>query len=816
LKAGAALAGVAALTRAGASPPPAGAIVNVRRECPDTVKSRLAVKELRAGCIALGLAGEVRETSETPTGAKLILLRMDSGVSLPEAYEISSNGNTIVLRAGTEQGLLYAVFDLFERQGMLFGIDGSVVPIERPQRWVLPAAGETWHAKPLLATRGLLPWPDFLNCVSVYNQEDFRAYFAAMLRMRLNTFGLHVYTDNEQPTESYLSFDFGGAGHQAVLETTAMRGWGYLPQRTSTYRMGSAQFFDTETFGSDAARLSADTWEIADRTTALLRDGLNFARELGIRTGIGFEPYKLPAAIADALPPEALTHPQGFAESATARRLLERRLADLLERYPGIDHVWLWEDEMSNWQSRAKDVPISATMFLQAHDFLRRHAPGKRLVVAGWGGFTRHFARLHQVLPGDVIFSALGNSLGWDPVAEEFAGLAGRERWPIPWLEDDPSMWFPQFRAARVQDDLQRATQFGCQGMLGIHWRHRIVDPTATYFSSAAWDGALTAKAHYSRYARSQAAGPRVAQLANLLADCDSGRAIVSTHTGRQEAGGFAGHIELSADYQEAFKYRENQPDAALLPKQHEVADRFAALVRGAGSPVERERLSYLAGLVGFMVPYCDAYRNAHALDAVLVKAAEQRKNGDAGAARDLVLSEGVPLWTALAPQVRSAVLTFQSVIATRNDLGQLASMQNKLVRIALERLRLSLQEFVGDLPPAVEQVYAAAISAEEDPAARVFLPTRPSILRSGESLRLFAVAVGTGGAPDVALLVRPLGERGWATVTARHEGRGVFSVTLGPFAEPVSAVEYRLQARGPVELLSDPVGAGAHIATVL
>jgi hypothetical protein len=142
--------------------------------------------------------------------------------------------------------------------------------------------------------------------------------------------------------------------------------------------------------------------------------------------------------------------------------------------------------------------------------------------------------------------------------------------------------------------------------------------------------------------------------------------------------------------------------------------------------------------------------------------------------------------------------------------------MQNKLVRIALERLRLSLQEFVGELPPAVEQVYAAAISAEEVPAARVFLPTRPSILRAGESLRLFAVAVGTGSAPDLALLVRPLGARGWASAAARHEGRGVFSVTLGPFAEQVSAVEYRLQARGPVELLSDPVGAGAHIATVL
>ena len=788
----------------------------VRRECPDTLKSRLAVKELRAGCVALGLAAEVRETQELPRGARSFVLRLDPAVSEPESYAITSDGNTTVLRAGEEQALLYSVFELLERQGVLFGIDGTVVPIDLPREWVLPAKGATWQAKPILATRGLLPWPDFLNCVSIYNQEDFRAYFAAMLRMRFNTFGLHVYTDNEQPTESYLSVDFAGVGHQAVLETTAMRGWGYLPQRTSTYRMGSAQYFDRDTFGSDAVRLSADTWEIADRTTALLRDGLDFARDLGIRTGIGFEPYKLPVAIADALPPEALTHPNGFAESATARRLLERRLADLLERYPGVDYVWLWEDETSNWQSRGKDVPISPTAFLQAHDFMRRHAPGKRLVAAGWGGFTRHFAHLHRALPGDVIFSALGNSLGWDPVAEEFAGLGDRERWPIPWLEDDPSMWFPQFRASHLQDDLQRAAQLQCQGMLGIHWRHRIVDPTATYFARAAWDRKLTAKDHYARYARSQASGSRAAQLSSLLVDCDMGHAITSTNTGRKDASGFTAHIELTADYQEAFKYRENEPDPAVLAQQRKIAERFAGLANGAATPAERERLAYLAGFVGFMVPYCDAYRNAHALNAVLVKAAEQRRNGNATAAAALVRSDGVPLWTTLAPQVRSALLEFQAVIATRNDLGQLASMQNKLVRIALERLRLSLQEFENDLPTTVETVYARAIAPETAPVSRVFLPTRPSLLRAGESLRLYALAVGFGTAPDLSLLVRPIGEREWSSQPARHEGRSVFSVMLGPFAAQVPAVEYRLEARGANGKLSDPAGEGSHIATVL
>jgi len=794
---------------------PAGAagrsIVLVRRDCADTPRTRLAVQELRSGLVALGLAQDVRE-SRGEAGKPAFILSIGTGLA-GESYEIARAGEAVILRAAGEQALLHAVFDLLERQGALFGLDGTMVPPGCAQRWSLPEAGRPWRAEPALAMRGLLPWPDFLNCISVFNQEDFRAYFAAMLRMRLNLFGMHVYTDTLQPTEAYLSVRFAGAGQQAELETTATRGWGYLPQRTSTYGMGSSALFDRETFGSDAARLAADNWEIADRTAAMLRDGLSFAGDLGIRTGIGFEPYKLPAAIGEALPPEARSHPAGFAESVTAKRLLEARLADLLERYPMVDYVWLWEDETSNWDSRAKDVPISTTAFLQAHDFLRRHAPQKRLVVAGWGGFTRHFARLHQSLPGDVIFSALGDTLGWDPVSEAFGGLDGRERWPIPWLEDDPSMWFPQFRASRIEDDMRRARALGCQGMLGIHWRHRIVDPTATYFAGAGWDASLSARAHYARYARGQAAPARAPALAGLMLDCDTGAAIASTYTGKTTPDGHAGHVELTADYQEAFKYRENTPDPALLVRQRRTAARFEALARLADTALERERLGYLAGFVKFMVPYCDAYREAHALDAVLVRADARRKAGDLSGARTLAEEEGLPLWLALLPQVRAAILDFQAVIATRNDLGQLASMQNKLVRIAVERLRLSLEEFLGGLPEEALRAKQAAL-APAAAAPRLFLPTRPSILRAGETLRLFVVAPGMAADARVILLHRAIGQA-WSREAAVHEGRAVHSVALGPFDAALGAIEYRVETEGPSGTLSDPPGDGTYSAAL-
>jgi hypothetical protein len=792
-------------------------VITIRSQAPNTSKTRHAVRELSTGLHMLNPSLDVKGGSEAIPGAILLDLKIEpSQFKGVEEYAIARTNNGAVLRAAGEQALLFAVFDFLERQGLVFGIDGAMAPIDRPARLRLPQEGALWVAAPNFAVRGLLPWPDFLNCISVYNEEDFKAYFAAILRMRFNTFGMHVYTENEPGplAESYLSYDFAGSGHRAALEDTTMTSWGYTPQRTSTFKMGAGEFYDTETFGADATRLAVDNWDIADRTTAMLRSAFSFAADLGIRTGIGFEPCRNPREIVHALPPEALSHPDGFIESRTARDLLERRLADLLERYPMVDYVWLWQDEEANWESRNKKIPLSVTPFSQAHDFLKRHAPNKRLVLAGWGGVTRHFDSLHQRLPEDIIFSALSDSLGWDPVHEAFGKLGSRERWPIPWIEDDPSMWFPQFRASRFERDMQHAQDLGCQGVLGIHWRNRVIDPTATYLARAAWNRQLSAPDHYRNFCRTQASGDRVAELAALFDDCDRHHAISSTFLGTYDQNGFANRVELTGDYSEAFNYSTNEPELAVLPIQRKTAKRFHELASRAQSPLERDRIGYFAGFVNLMVPYCDAYESAHKLDQVLKHAAELRAEGKRDEARTEVQERGVPLWLSIAPLVRQTMVEFQSVIATRNDLGQLASMQNKLVRIALERLRLSVKEFLGELPPEMDQAYAQAISPAKANPPRVFIPTRPSLLKPGESLRIFINVSGGAGARTVKLVTRCQGSQNWKAIEAGHAGRNVYSVKLGPFTAADGAVEYFATVAGESEH-SDPPHAPSNVYTL-
>ncbi|MGA3075715.1 MAG: hypothetical protein ABSG56_18765, partial [Bryobacteraceae bacterium] len=708
-----------------------------------------------------------------------------------------------------EPALLYAVFDFLGRQGAFFGIDGESYPLDRAPDLLLPPPNHPWTAQPRFAVRGLLPWPDFLNCISVYNEEDFRAYFENMLRMRFNTFGMHVYTGAEDAAESYLSFEYAGAGHRAYLDNSASQRWGYLPQRTSRYGMGAAQFYDSEVFGSDATRLGRDPWEIAERTRQLLDTALRYAGKLGLRTGVGFEPYQIPDAILRAMPPEA--KPQGPGprfdiESVTARDLLETRLAQLLEAYPEVDDVWLWEDEEMNWESRKTGQPLSVTPFIQAHDFLRRNAPRKNLVVSGWGGVARHFEDFHKRLPGDIIFACLSDSLGWDPVNEVFGKLDGRQRWPIPWLEDDPSMWLPQFHVHRFERDLNRAAGMGCQGLLGIHWRHRIVDPTAVYQARFSWDAALAPLDHYRSFARTQAAGGRASRLAEVLDAADRDRKLLCTFSG-EVRDGHAVQQEFTGDYDEAFEFwRDFQIRSALIASQKEVAAAMRELFGAAASPVEKERLAYLMGHVEFLVPYADAWMLAHRLHLVLQAALDLKQKGKRAEARAKVAREGVPLWLQLAPQVRRAILSFQRIVATRNDLGTLASMHNKFERLALFRLRLSMKEFLGQLPAETEEAFRQAVRPDTEAPARLFVPTRPTLLARGESVRLMLVAPGEAPATNVALHVRPRGAASWQTVAARLLGRRTYEARLGPLDSSASLAEYYFSANvGENKLKTQP-----------
>jgi hypothetical protein len=795
---------------------------------------KLAARELARGLRNLGVAQEPIQATlpgatPGPADSVFTLAVAKESFQHPDAYEISARaakGWQVRLTGATPQAVLFAVFDFLERQGAFFGLDGEIYPLAPAQSLNLPPANALWRGEPRFDVRGLVPWPDFLNCITAFNREELHAYLEAMLRMRFNTLGIHVYSGANQWTESFLSFEYAGAGHLAFTDTSATHRWGYLPERTSRYGMGAADFYAGEVFGSEATTQARDCWEAAERAQQLWNDAFLYARELGIRTGVGFEPYQIPDETFRATPPEARLEQKGpqtpgprlDPESVAARDILEARLGRLLEAYPTVDYVWLWEDEGMSWASQKTGVPLSVTPFRQAYDFLKRHDPQKQLVISGWGGVVRHFVAFHRQLPEDIVFSSLSDNLGWDPVSEEFAKLEGRERWPIPWLEDDPAMWLPQFHVHRFVRDMDRAEKFGCQGLLGIHWRHRITDANAGFQARYSWEKTLQPAEYYRAYSRALARPPAAEKLAEILNETDRDRRILCSFTGEIKDGHYQIH-EYSGDYDEAFQFWNGyEPPQEIKVAQKELAQQLRALA-GPLESAEHERLNYLARHVEFLVPYAESWSLAFRLHQVLQQAAELKKQGKAEDAGQKVRADGVPLWLKLAPLVREALLDFQGIVSTRNDLGTLASLHNKYERLALFRLRASMKEFLGELPSDVERVCEEVRRPDLQAAPRVFIPTRPTSLRPGDRLRIFAVALGGQEATRVTLFTRSASAEKWQAGAMKLVGRRTFvtEIETAPTAAPLLDyyVKAEFRVEGTASAATAPLEAPARFYTV-
>lgn len=810
------------------------------REAQAGFQEVLASRELARGLRSLGLAREpVQATvsgAELPSPALAFFLSTDrQNLKHPEACEISCESGEgkpprIRLAGATPQAVLYAVFDFLERQGAFFGLAGEVYPLEPAQALNLPSQGQPWRSQPRFNTRGLLPWPDFLNCITVFNREEHRAYLEAMLRMRFNTLGIHVYSGAEQWTESFLSFEYAGVGHLAFTDTSATNRWGYLPERTSRYGMGAPELFGHEVFGSEATTKATSCWEDQELAQRLWGEAFRYAQKLGIRTGVGFEPYQIPDEIFRATPPEAryvspnpkLPGPRIDPESVAARDILEARLGRLLETYPTVDYVWLWEDEQMNWASQKENVPLSVTPFQQAHDFLKRHAPEKRLIISGWGGVVRHFAYFHTHLPEDIIFTSLNDNLGWDPVSEEYGKLGGRERWPIPWLEDDPAMWLPQFHVNRAAADLDRAEKFGCQGLLGIHWRHRMMDADAGFQARRSWDSSLKPTDYFRSFAAVQARDARADELAQTLDRTDRDRRILCSFTGKIENGHHEIH-EYTGDYDEAFQFWSGyEPPQEVKASQAEVARDLRALAAKASSAAERERLDYFARYVEFLVPYSESWSLAFHLNQIVQQAQDLKKQGKMSEARQKVMTDGVPLWLKLAPLVREALLGYQKAVTERNELGTLASMHNKYERLALFRLRASMKEYLGELPSEVESLFEEVRQPDPNAAPWVFIPTRPSLLGTGEAVRVFAVAPGGRRVSRITLFTRKVGSETWDSKAMGLVGRRTFVAELAAPESSSPLLDYYVEAefvgaQGRVLTTAPPEAPGRfHTVTLI
>ncbi len=500
---------------ASAAQPPAPGAWRIEEDEAATPLERFAARELqRYVYVCTGTVVPVSADPGIPPGPALLVATRAHALShvtepgqpiAPRDYRLRSAGPGVSpgvsIIGGDDVGTLYGVYRFAERLGVRFYLHGDVIP-DSLVPLAFPEFAEDGHA--LFSVRGLQPFHDFAEGPDWWNTDDYLSVMGQLAKLRMNFLGLHTYPDSSVGPEPTVwigerdSFDQYGnqLAYRASYQTTGRSGrtwWTYAPLRTSDFIGGAADLFDRDDFGSDVMRglsfeeqTPAGSQEVFDRTGKMLGTAFAEARRLGVLTCIGTEtPLTLPTPLASEP-----WRPRRDPRDPTVARAIYTAMFERIGRLSPADYYWLWTPETWTWEGNApthfKAVTDDINAALGALGDL--HSP-MTLATCGWVlGPQNDRAALDRILPPSSPMSAINTAVGYDPIERQFANLGDRPRWAIPWLENDGDLTSPELWTGRMRYDAADALRLGCTGLIGIHWRTRILAPSIAALAAAGWD----------------------------------------------------------------------------------------------------------------------------------------------------------------------------------------------------------------------------------------------------------------------------------------------------------------------------------------
>ena len=437
--------------------------------------------------------------SKIPAGQASISLSVDKSLP-PQAFRLHTAGDTLSITGGGEVAVLYGAYRFAELLGVRFMLHGDVIP-DAPIPFALPQVDE--KHKPLFEHRGIQPFHDFPEGPDWWSLDDYKTYIGQLAKLRMNWFGLHCYPEggvgpepgvwiglpedvNEDGTvkwaypSRWASASSGGA-------------WGYAPTKTSDFAAGAGLLFEGDDFGSAVTagfrpfpKSPEASAEVFNRAGHLFSDTFGFAERLGVHTVIGTEtPLTIPKALQARLREKGLD-PKS---PETIRKLYEGMFLRISRAHP-LGSYWLWTPEKWTWSGNTQQQ-LDATLadFSAALGALKTLGNPFGFATCGWVlGPSQDRSLFDNFLPRDNAIACINQQVGFAPIDPGFLHIKKRPNWAIPWLEDDPAMVIPQLWAGRMRRDAADAYAYGCTGLLGIHWRTKILAPNIAALAAAGWD----------------------------------------------------------------------------------------------------------------------------------------------------------------------------------------------------------------------------------------------------------------------------------------------------------------------------------------
>jgi hypothetical protein len=467
------------------------------------VKILDSLAELKSPAIIVSQKGRLllEDWEKEDTVEKML---MDKFAKLnPEDYwlkTIKQRGKTHFLIAGGDgAGILYGTYYFLEKLGVRYYLDGDVVP-ENKIVFQMPELDET--GRPLFRLRGIQPFHDFPEGPDWWSLENYKAILGQLPKLRMNFFGLHTYPEkgpNAEPTVWIgLPADFGSDGkvtfsYPSSYQNTLRGNWGYEAKKTGDFHFGASELFERDDYGNDVMedmvpepKTPEDSNKVFDRAASGFHDAFGFARSLGIKTCVGTEtPLTIPELVQKRLK-DMGKNPK---DPALVKELYKGMFRRIAAAYP-IDYFWFWTWEGWTWDDASPEQVKAVTSDLEQAVIAAKEVQAPfNLATCGWVlGPPSNRTLFDQALPKNVAVSCINREVGKAPVDPGFSRIEGRSKWAIPWMEDDPSLTSPQLWAGRMRRDAADALRYGCDGLLGIHWRTRMLSANVLALARAAWN----------------------------------------------------------------------------------------------------------------------------------------------------------------------------------------------------------------------------------------------------------------------------------------------------------------------------------------
>ncbi len=743
----------------------------------------------------------------------------------PQDYTLKTTDRAgervLTIAGGSGTAVLYGAYAFIEKLGVRFHVHGDVIP-DGKTALCIPELNET--NQPLFALRGLQPFHDFPEGPDWWTLDDWKHVVSQVAKMRMNFIGLHTYPFQNkdlgpEPTVWIgLPEDVNTDGTVKCSDATTWyntqkyQPYGcYRPEKTSAFSFGGAQLFPSDNYGPEVngpddfpfPKTPGASVALMNRTGRMLREVFVEAHRLGVKTCVGTEsPLDIPDVVKVRLQ-EAGMSPEA---PETLQRLYEGMFLRIQRAYP-IDYYWIWGHEGEIDQARF------ITNLHCAGAARRASQAPFGLGICGWGWITQNFPALDAVLPKDVFFSAISMSVGNDPVSPNFGRLEGRQKWAIPWFEDDPALSSPQLWVGRMRKDAADARKYGCTGLMGLHWRTRVLSPNIAALAQAGWH-----QGEWSRPAPRSDSLPDVAALGGNVATFnqtpmtgsedvrfratadfyeDWARAQFGTEAATAVARIFT---QLDGKFPRASTWNQGPGVVVVNPqpweqvaREYRFVEELAALspgIRGAGN---RERFDWWLNTFRYARSMAQVGCARGALDQVMARIAQE---SDPTVQRRLAREQALPQREEL---VRLLAEMYGHLLATVHNSSELGAVVN-IEQQSLLRTQLlvahdeRLEQLLGEPLPASTRLW----KDYRGPARLVVLTARGSALR-GEQLVLPIIALDPQPVRSLVVKTRPLGRGKWRTVEARHVGRAVYRAHLPPAQEDFEYVVEMQTARSQV-----------------